>query len=64
MNESAYPIVPPASCAALLELSDRDRAVFFDVLVNPPPLSERLLKAFADHKLRIRQGPREPAGPE
>jgi hypothetical protein len=33
-----------------LVLSDRDRAVFFDALVNPPAPSERLQRAFAEHK--------------
>ena len=36
-----------------LLLSERDRAVFFDVLVNPPAPSERLQRAFADHKRRV-----------
>jgi uncharacterized protein (DUF1778 family) len=36
-----------------LVLSDRDRAVFFDTLVNPPPASERLQRAFAEHKRRV-----------
>lgn len=36
-----------------LVLSDRDRAVFFDALVNPPAPSERLLRAFADHERRV-----------
>ena len=36
-----------------LVLSDRDRAVFFDVLVNPPVPSERLQRAFAEHKRRV-----------
>ena len=35
-----------------LVLSERDRAVFFDALVNPPAPSERLQRAFADHKRR------------
>jgi uncharacterized protein (DUF1778 family) len=34
-------------------LSERDRAVFFDTLVNPPPPSERLHRAFAEHKRRV-----------
>ena len=34
-------------------LSDRDRAVFFDVLVNLPALSERLERAFAEHQRRV-----------
>jgi uncharacterized protein (DUF1778 family) len=36
-----------------LVLSERDRAVFFDTLVNPPAPSERLARAFADHKRRV-----------
>src|SRR6266478_7779322 len=36
-----------------LSLSDRDRAVFFDALVNPPAPSERLQRAFAEHKRRV-----------
>jgi uncharacterized protein (DUF1778 family) len=36
-----------------LVLSDRDRAVFFDALVNPPEPNERLRRAFAEHKRRI-----------
>src|SRR6266436_153132 len=36
-----------------LVLSDRDRAVFFDVLINPPAPSERLQRAFAEHKRRV-----------
>lgn len=34
-------------------LSPRDRAVFFDALVNPPGLSERLERAFAQHRRRV-----------
>lgn len=34
-------------------LSDRDRAIFFDALVNPPEPNERLRRAFAAHKRRI-----------
>ena len=30
-----------------LVLSDEDRAAFFDALVNPPALNERLSRAFA-----------------
>jgi uncharacterized protein (DUF1778 family) len=33
--------------------SPRDRAVFFDVLVNPPSLSEWLERAFGEHKRRV-----------
>lgn len=36
-----------------LMLSDRDRDVFFDALLNPPELNERLQHAFAEHKRRI-----------
>lgn len=36
-----------------LVLSDQDRAVFFEALINPPAPSERLQRAFADHKRRI-----------
>ena len=36
-----------------LVLSERDRAVFFDALVSPPPRNERLERAFAEHKRRI-----------
>jgi uncharacterized protein (DUF1778 family) len=34
-------------------LSDRDRAVFFDALVNPPAPNERLQRAFAEHQRRV-----------
>jgi uncharacterized protein (DUF1778 family) len=36
-----------------LVLSDRDRAAFFDALINPPTPSERLQRAFAEHKRRV-----------
>lgn len=36
-----------------LVLSERDRATFFDALVNPPAQSERLQRAFAEHKRRV-----------
>jgi uncharacterized protein (DUF1778 family) len=36
-----------------LGLSERDRQVFFDALVNPPKPSERLVRALAAHKRRI-----------
>ena len=36
-----------------LTLSERDRAAFFDALINPPEPSERLKRAFADHSRRI-----------
>ncbi len=34
-------------------LSERDRVVFFDTLVNPPAPNERLQRAFAEHKRRV-----------
>jgi uncharacterized protein (DUF1778 family) len=34
-------------------LSARDRAVFFDTLVNPPTPNERLERAFEEHKRRV-----------
>ena len=34
-------------------LSERDRVVFFDTLVNPPVPNERLQRAFAEHKRRV-----------
>ena len=37
----------------MLVLSERDRAAFFDTLVNPPAAGERLHRAFADHKRRV-----------
>lgn len=36
-----------------LPLSERDRSVFFDVLMNPPPPNERLARAFAARKRRV-----------
>ena len=36
-----------------LVLSERDRAVFFDTLVNPPARSERLQRAIVEHKRRV-----------
>ena len=36
-----------------LVLSERDRAAFFDALVNPPAPSERLVRALAEHKRRV-----------
>ena len=36
-----------------LVLSDRDRAVFFEALINPPAPNERLQCAFAEHKRRV-----------
>ncbi len=38
-----------------LVLSDRDRDVFFDTLINPPEPNERLVRALADHKRRVAQ---------
>ena len=34
-------------------LSERDRAVFFETLVNPTAANERLRGAFAEHKRRV-----------
>jgi uncharacterized protein (DUF1778 family) len=34
-------------------LADRDRAVFFDTLVNPPTPNERLQRAFAERQRRV-----------
>jgi uncharacterized protein (DUF1778 family) len=36
-----------------LVLSEHDRKVFFDTLMNPPKTSERLARALAEHKRRI-----------
>lgn len=36
-----------------MALSDRDRAAFFDALVNPPAPSARLRRALAEHKRRV-----------
>ena len=36
-----------------LVLSNRDRAAFFNALINPPEPSERLVLAFAEHKRRV-----------
>lgn len=36
-----------------LLLSELDRKVFFDALMNPPQASERLVRALAEHKRRI-----------
>ncbi len=36
-----------------LVLSERDREVFFDTLMNPPPSNERLERAFAQHDRRV-----------
>ncbi len=37
-----------------LVLSDRDRKVFFDTLMTPPPANERLERAFAAARRRVR----------
>ncbi len=36
-----------------LVLSDRDRAVFFDTLINPPRMNEKLRAAFSEHARRV-----------
>jgi uncharacterized protein (DUF1778 family) len=36
-----------------LVLSPRDRAAFFDALINPPLPNERLVRAFARHRRRV-----------
>jgi uncharacterized protein (DUF1778 family) len=36
-----------------LTLSDRDRTVFFDVLIHPPRPSQRLRRAFATERRRV-----------
>ena len=36
-----------------LALSDRDRKAFFDALIHPPKLPERLVAALAEHKRRL-----------
>ncbi|GFN45242.1 DUF1778 domain-containing protein [Candidatus Regiella insecticola] len=36
-----------------LMLSERDRKTFFDALINPPKVNERLARALAEHKRRI-----------
>lgn len=36
-----------------LVLSDRDRAAFFDALVNLPEPSRRLVRALAEHRRRV-----------
>ena len=36
-----------------LVLSERDRAAFFEALINPPEPSEQLVHAIAEHKRRI-----------
>jgi len=36
-----------------LSLSERDRAAFFEAIINPPAPSERLARAFAEHGRRV-----------
>lgn len=36
-----------------LVLSEDDRKVFFDTLINPPKINERLTRAFTEHNRRI-----------
>lgn len=36
-----------------LVLSERDRAVFFDTLINPPAPNKRLERAIAEHGRRV-----------
>ena len=36
-----------------LNLSGRDRAAFFEAMIDPPAPSERLARAFAEHGRRI-----------
>ncbi len=36
-----------------LHLSERDRAAFFDALIDPPEPNERLARALADHARRV-----------
>jgi uncharacterized protein (DUF1778 family) len=36
-----------------LVLTDRDRSVFFDALIDPPAPNERLLRALAEHRRRV-----------
>lgn len=36
-----------------LALSERDRAAFFEALVDPPEPSDRLLGAFLEHRRRV-----------
>ena len=37
----------------LMILSDRDRRIFFEALINPPEPAERLQRAIAEHRTRI-----------
>jgi len=59
-DETVSPSHPAASVAqqsiaahAILVLSDRDRAVFFDTLINPRGQNDRLKAAFAEHARRV-----------
>jgi len=36
-----------------LTLSERDRAAFFAAMIDPPPPSERLVRALAEHRRRV-----------
>lgn len=36
-----------------IALSERDRAAFFDAMINPPEPSERLARALAEHSRRV-----------
>jgi uncharacterized protein (DUF1778 family) len=36
-----------------LHLSERDRAAFFEAMINPPEPSERLTRAFAEQARRV-----------
>ncbi len=36
-----------------LHLSERDRATFFEAMINPPEPSERLARALAEHGRRV-----------
>lgn len=36
-----------------LRLSEADRKAFFDILMNPPEPSERLIRAVAEHRRRV-----------
>ncbi|MGJ3647930.1 DUF1778 domain-containing protein [Sphingomonas sp. GlSt437] len=36
-----------------LNLSDRDRAAFFEAMINPPEPGKRLARAFAEHSRRV-----------
>ncbi|MGE0652807.1 MAG: DUF1778 domain-containing protein [Alphaproteobacteria bacterium] len=36
-----------------LNLSERDRAAFFEAMINPPAPGERLARAFAEHGRRV-----------